>query len=796
MTWSTDSDGEGKLSAADLTAMFREYGDESGTWLGADRTASVALSGGRTLWLFSDTFLGRPDEDGSRPRGSRLISNSAILQEGGRLGRFYHGGEPSAPTALVPARSADEFTWIGDAVTIGGRVQVLANSYRRSGAGPLDHELTGTVLADFSETSLAAGPVRRLPLGHRISWGSEVMAEGGRLYIYGTEGSGTMKFAHVARTSGLDLGGVWEFWTGDGWSAAETDSARLMSGVGTNYGVRRLGSQYVLVTHENNLMFSADFVAYIADSPTGPFNGPYYLFRAPEVAEGHIVYDADLHLELSRTGRLLVSYNVNNLDEAVTYADAGVYRPRFVEVPWPRAGSLRGLTAPTGLTAVVGGAGTASLAWQPVAVPGVEYQVYRRDVTAGQTHFVRLPGDGPGSATTFRSDFLTNGHDYEFAVTAVSARGESSRSQIAGMRAAVPPPDAPKAVEVRALSDGRVTVWWGEVPFVQLFRVHYRDLTVGQRRTETAGTYPGTSATIGPLRHVHAYEITVVAVGGGGDSPPSRGVRVTPQVVLPPAPEQPTAEMRPDGSVHLTWLPVAPGVSYQVFTREAGAGGYWGLSGLAARTSFETAPLRHGREYEFAVAAVNSGGVGEKSPPVRIRAIVAAPTRLKVEARWGSAELAWQSAGVEWYRIFRRDITAGEKTLVQESVAVEGTTAVVHNLTGDHEYEFAVAAISDGGVGPLSEAVRVRLPSAAPTEVIASSDGPGAATVTWTEVRRGLTYRVQLRDASGEEPWRTDPYPVTGTRYRTTMLAGGHRYEFRLQLPDGTTSATATTIIR
>ncbi|MDR6322268.1 fibronectin type III domain-containing protein [Actinoplanes couchii] len=800
---STEED-EGGATAAGLTAMFQDYGNTSGTWLGADRTASVPLAGGRTLWLFSDTFLGRPAANGARPAESGLINNSAIVQQDGKLGRFFYGGTATAPEALVPAAATDEFHWIGDAVAgAGDTVQVLANRYRRSGAGPLDHQLIGTVLAGFSTDALTPGPVRELPLGDRVSWGSEVMPDGGHTYVYGTEVAGKMKFAHLARVAGTDLGGAWEFWTGSAWSTTESESARLLSGVGTNYGVRRVGNQYVLVTHENNLIFSADFVAYTADNPAGPFTGPHYLFSAPEVGSGHIVYDADLHQDLSPDGRLLISYNVNNLDEAVTYADSSIYRPRFVEAAWPPAGpSGKAPAVPQGLTAAADGAGTASLSWQPVTGDDVTYRVWRRDVTGGQTHFVRLPGDGPGAATQFRTDFLTNDHEYEFAVTATTEGGESERSAVALMKATVPPPDAPSGVTVKAHSDdGRVTVRWNTVPFVQLFKVFHRDLTAGQEKPEPAGSYPGTSATVGPLVHGHDYEITVVAVGGGGDSKPSDGARVVPSVARPPAPGQPVAEARADGSVHLTWAGVAPGLSYQVFRRDLSTTNEVGPPGLAKDTRFDTGKLIHGHEYEFTVAAVNSGGVGEQSPPVRVRAEVAAPTdspaRLRVEARPpGVVALSWQSTGAKWYRIYRRDLTAGQTEFVKEEIPVEGTSSLVHNLANGHQYDFAVAAIGDGGEGPRSKPVRKRMPSSLPSGVTARSDEPGAVTVTWREPWTGINYRVQLRDATAGEDWRTDPFPASNGRFQTALLTSGHRYEFRLQSPDGDNSATAAVTVK
>lgn len=782
----------GAMSAKALTAMFQRYGDTSGGWQGADRTASVRLPDGRLLWLFSDTFLGRPAPGGARPRSSPLIHNSAIVQTGERLGGTVHGGTPTRPESLVPADADGEFHWVGDAAVSGGSVQVLVNRYRRTGLGPLDHALLGTGLATLDLPGLAASGVRPLPLGKRVSWGSEVLPAGEHTYVYGTEAAGQMKFAHLARVSGTDLSGPWEFWTGTAWSAREADSARVLSGVGTSYGVRRVDGRYVLVTHENNLLFSADVVAYTADDPAGPFDGPHHLFRAPETDAGHVVYDADLHPDLARPGKLLVSYNVNDLDEAVAYADARIYRPRFFEADWPPAVPRKRPAAPGGVTAVAQGSGTAALAWRPAGDGDTTYRVHRRDVTAGQTHFVRLPGPGPGKARTHRSEFLVNGHTYEFAVTAVTGRGESRLSEVATMRATVPPPPPPADVRAVADTTGEVSLRWSPVPFVQLFKVFYRDVGKGGKPAP-AGAFPGESATVGPLRHGRVYEFTVVAVGGGGDSEPSAGVRARVVVAPPAAPGRPTAETRADGSVQLSWPQVAPGLGYLVYQRDVTAGQTGdGTPGVARGTTFRSRPLEHGHEYEFTVAAVNDGGPGPRSPAVRVVARMAppaaAPSRVRAEPGTGTVTLTWRSSA-RWHWIYRRDVTAGQREFVRDEVPAEGTRATVRFLADGHEYEFRIAAFNPGGAGPRSAPVRVKLASALPTNVAVRSTGPGTARLTWRETRTDQMYRIQLRDVTAGEAWRTDPIGVDGDAYDAILLEPGHRYEFRVQVSDG--SATA-----
>ncbi|MEU8299089.1 fibronectin type III domain-containing protein [Micromonospora sp. NPDC048909] len=795
------------MTADQLTAAFDHYGDTSGQWSGADRTASVRLPDGRLLWLFSDTFLGPVGPDGSRPRTASFINNSAVVQQGDELRETVHGGTAEEPASLIPPPAADQFHWIGDAQVVGDTLQVLVNRYRRTGAGPLDHTLLSTALATFTLPALTPTGVRPLPLGDRISWGSALLRDDGHTYVYGTEAVGEAKFAHVARVAGDDLGGPWEFWSGTSWLSDVAASARLLSGVGTTYGVQRVGGRYVLVTHENNLVFSADLVAYSAAGPTGPFEGPDYLYRAPENEAGHIVYDADLHPELARPGKLLISYNVNNVDDAVAYADAGIYRPRFLEVDWPRRRpDRRDLPpAPAELTAAARGAGNADLAWSAArADDELRYQVHRRDITAGQTHFVRL-GE-PTTDTRWSADFLVNGHEYEFRVTTLGRRGESTPSPAAQMTATVPPPPPPGGVLAVTGMTGDAALRWDPLPFVQLFRVYQSDVTDGRRGQTLVGTYTGTSATVRSLWHARTYEFTVVAVGGGGDSPPSAPARVTAFVTPPAPPGGLTAVPQADGTVRVSWRSLGPGISYRVHRRDLSGGTTDpAMPALETRATHLARHLEHDHEYEFTVIAVNSGGEGPRSTPVRARSRFAppqtAPRELRAKAGAGSVELTWRSSVPRgWHRVYRRDLTARERDFTEEKMPVKGNRATIALLRNGHEYEFAVAAANQAGTGPLSEPVRVTPQLPTPTGLAATAAGTGEVRLSWRSAGPGFAYRVHLRDATAGEPWRTDRYPVTATRSSSVLLVQGHRYEFRVTVTDGTAegspSGTVTVTVR
>ncbi|RSM57509.1 DUF5005 domain-containing protein [Amycolatopsis sp. WAC 01376] len=324
---------------AGLNELWNGYGDQGGHWTGGDRTVSVPLPDGRTAWLFSDTFLGTVNPDHSRPPDSPIARNTLVVQRpDGTLGETLHGGTADDPEALIGLAGSDEHYWVGDGVVQGDVLRVLYNRYRTTGSGGLDFRSTGTSLATFRLPELTPSELLVIPVSDKVAWGSELLEDGGYTYIYGAE-QGHLRLARVPAGG---LRGPWQFWTGAGWSSREEDSARMLAGVGTAFSVTRVGGEYVLITMDTSPGFSPVMLAYTASSPSGPFRNPVVLHRASEASDRRIVYDATAHPQLSRPGKLVVSYNVNSLDHADNIADARIYRPRFVEVAWPPLVSVLG----------------------------------------------------------------------------------------------------------------------------------------------------------------------------------------------------------------------------------------------------------------------------------------------------------------------------------------------------------------------------------------------------------------------------------------------------------------------
>src|SRR5438105_2646259 len=94
------------VPAREIDALF----DRVDGWIGADGAYSVTLSASRTLWLFSDTWVGKI-RDGRRTDAT-IVNNTVGVQEGvGRRVTYSIARRPDGkPTALIaPADGRDWF---------------------------------------------------------------------------------------------------------------------------------------------------------------------------------------------------------------------------------------------------------------------------------------------------------------------------------------------------------------------------------------------------------------------------------------------------------------------------------------------------------------------------------------------------------------------------------------------------------------------------------------------------------------------------------------------------------------
>jgi hypothetical protein len=355
------------------TEKFAAYGDDNARlddWTGADGTWSVPLPGGRTVWIFADTFLGRV-EPAPNPRGqghawraaaAPLIHNSAIVQDrDGALTTTLHGtaagGVPAAwlgPGAVY---------WPMSAVLDGGALRVFVQSI-----GPADRRhpygvVRGAAIATVSPHDLnRARSITPLPAprrdaaGEQVFYGLGAVRAGGYVYVYGATSNTTRggQSAYLARVRAGRVAHVdeWEYWHGRDAAGAGTADAATgewgrdaagarpvlpfvphRTGVGPGLAVVRRHGTYVLFTMDPTRPAGgiSHIASYWSCEPAGPWHGPAPVYDPPEVVRGGttLAYFPFAHPEQGGPG-LLLSYDVNDTRRA--HDDVGLYRPKFIRV--------------------------------------------------------------------------------------------------------------------------------------------------------------------------------------------------------------------------------------------------------------------------------------------------------------------------------------------------------------------------------------------------------------------------------------------------------------------------------
>lgn len=324
-------------------------------WTGGDGCSTLAVGGGRVLWLFSDSTIGEVVEGRHAP-GTAIVNNSAAIGlDDGPLRFAWGAGEK--PHALFTPTAEGVWYWMaggGAAQMDGPSLHLFLWRMGRTGrpdAGVWDFELRGTDTVRVDNpgdppqawrwsASPVFGPDGGKP-GHRRAWGASVLTEGRWSTIFGVDVTDpARKGLLVARCpAGHEAEiGAWEYRAQGGrWSPDAAAAEVVAADAVDEFSVLRpsqLGGKYLMIQMAPNL--GRRVLARTASAPEGPWSDGTAVWDCPEPASDPrlLVYTARAHPEFAAGAGLLVSYCVNSTDFWHMLGDASVYRPRFIRVPW------------------------------------------------------------------------------------------------------------------------------------------------------------------------------------------------------------------------------------------------------------------------------------------------------------------------------------------------------------------------------------------------------------------------------------------------------------------------------
>jgi hypothetical protein len=333
---------------AKLNAKFRQ----TDGWLGADGSFSVRVSDTRTLWLFSDTWVGTV-RDGKR-KPETMVNNTVGVMDGAGAGAkvSFHiqKDDRGKHVAIFTPPDGKGWFWLFGGHHADGKLHVFLPRFEKSGAGgafgfkPIDLWL-GTVSNPDAEPTKWKIAYAKVPFAsfeekRKVSFGTSVLTVGDHTYVYGFEQAPGKPFpsnklltARVPKDKLADFE-KWRFLAGDEWKKDAKDTTAQADTLGAEFSVSYVPGlkKYALVTTENGL--SDRIVGRFAPAPEGPWGDPVLLYTCPEMKKDKKVftYAGKAHAHLAGNNELVISYASNSFELAPVINNAELYWPNFVRV--------------------------------------------------------------------------------------------------------------------------------------------------------------------------------------------------------------------------------------------------------------------------------------------------------------------------------------------------------------------------------------------------------------------------------------------------------------------------------
>jgi hypothetical protein len=319
---------------------FNKFNNVAGGWCAADATISLLLPDGKTLWLFGDSFIGEKRGDfGINPLKSRMINNSAIIEDGSTLTTYY-GGTFENPSSFIPGDGQDYF-WPEHAIVENDTLKVFAVRvmYKDNGTPGFDFQVGTTYIASYKYPDLEYIKTSKIKYATdtTMRFGACVLKSAGYTYIFGvkdtTSQNMTWPVPYLARVTN-SINEPWQFYAGpDMWTYDCNEAVpvgdRPMS---ESFYVYEKNNKFYLIMHE--IWTVGELYILESDKITGPWNrsssgGIENRFAIITPHTNNISYNLFAHPQFQNNGNILISFNVNTSSFNSIYSDTRNYRARF-----------------------------------------------------------------------------------------------------------------------------------------------------------------------------------------------------------------------------------------------------------------------------------------------------------------------------------------------------------------------------------------------------------------------------------------------------------------------------------
>lgn len=335
----------GFLLAQEETTVVNEVDNiifkKDSYWRGADGAATVQLSSGRILWLFSDTFIDQ-DGTGKRSNSKAMIRNSIAIQDSNSLESrltYYYKGTKQKPEDFfeIPGKN---WLWTGHGILVNDKLVIFLMEETSTSSG-LGFEAMGWYVAVIDNP--AESPDEWIINYYKgpntfgvIVGSSAVLQDENFVYAFGTKEPATHE-TYLLRLNKRklvngDLSNL-EWWVEDSWTNnvyEEPESSSLFIGQ-TEFSVHYDQNLKKYIQIQTYGFGNASIGYRVADQLHGPWSEPVIVYAPSLKEDNDYVYTANAHPEYASDG-LLVTYNINNFDFARLLRNEEIYFPKIIRI--------------------------------------------------------------------------------------------------------------------------------------------------------------------------------------------------------------------------------------------------------------------------------------------------------------------------------------------------------------------------------------------------------------------------------------------------------------------------------